>query len=1273
MKLTRLTLDGFKSFADKAVFNLDQGFTALVGPNGSGKSNVVDAIRWVLGEQSARSLRGTEMADVIFDGSEARQAKNSAEVQLHIDNSDRELDVDQDEVSIRRRVYRSGEGEYYINNERCRLKDIQSMLMDTGLGVGCYNVIQQGEIDRLLQAGADERREILEEAAGINTYLMKKKEAERKLERVSSNLDRAADILEEVQNRLRSVKAQATKARRYKQYQHRFEKLWLARALHRHRDLRSSREEGKKKLEKLQEEIGELDNRREKQESQISETRRSLQKVADEVSSAQERLTHIQARTGNLEGEVEMNRERVSEMDQQRTRLKQRRREVEEKASSLEDELQEAREDLEACREKLENKKKLVQEKKQTLQREKKQCRELESRIEDRKEDAFEVMQEKTQAQNQISVLQSEKRTLKNRRRRLQDKEDGLEDSIEQAREKREHCRKKSERLESELEDVAEDISALDGRIDDTSSELDDVESKKSEVKAELSARESRKKLLEDLQERREGVDQGAKNLLQAAEEGHLEGCRGMVADLITADVEHAPAVDAALGDHAQVVVFDTPSQARRALNFLKEEEAGRARVLALDHLSGNGCREHEPDGMRRIADLVESEDGAEKAAKTLLGDSMLVDGQDEAHRRLNDGLPAGLTLVTPDGDRLEVGGTWMGGTGRDGGLVSRRSELADIKEELPGLRQRREELKGRIESLQKQLEDLEDERDELTDRRENLNRRANDARNDLRMLENRLEGLEEDLEVNRSEQQEVKEELQRVGRREENLEEKKEELQERAAGIQSDVDEMEAELSEKQEDMEQISSAVAEAENEKTRLEEQASNLSSLADRVQKDIESARRERKQVEEQLEECDERQEKAQEAIEEAQQEIEKLQNEKEELQDTLQSRRERKSDLETEIERLENREDELSEEREELQERLQERRVKLNEVKIKIENLAERSREEQGVNLTALEMEPEQWRENPLFCDREIAEFAEDEDESGAEKVARWYLEEEEDGGDGDGENDSGRVSLQEARDLRESVLEVADDDSTDWDEVDEEIQELNTKMSRLGSVNMDAIREQDQLEMREQFLSDQVEDLEEARRHEQRIIRELNRKSREQFRQTFEEVRENFRELFRKLFRGGSADLILDTEPEEEGEEEIDILDAGVDIKARPPGKEAQSITLLSGGEKALTTVALLFSIFRARPSPFCLLDEVDATLDESNLERFIGMLQEFLDSTQFILITHNKLTMSVADTLYGISLKEDGVSQKISVHFEEVENRLEEMSGEEEAARRTA
>jgi len=1256
LKLEKLDIFGFKSFAERTVFEFEDELTALVGPNGSGKSNVVDALKWVLGERSARKLRGTEMTNVIFNGStgpNGRKPLNFATVTLTIDNSDGWLPVEYEQVAIRRRIDRTGQSEYFINGKKCRLKDIRNLLMDTGVGTTSYSFIEQGQVTRLLTADANERRAVFEEAAGINRFLDQKREAERKLERVADNLARSGDILEELQRQLRSVKYQAGRARTFRKHAQRLERLRLASALHSVRTLTDELEQRRRQVAAAGQQKDRLTEAAARAAAQLEDARAELQAAQNELADRRQQLTRLDVRLEGLAREAELNHRRGEELQHQIDELRQRRKALEERAAGLARDQAAAARDLEAAVEALKSKSAEHEALRRQIEAARARCQAAEKELEAKKTAVFDLFQRESRLRSHLEVLAGERQTLENRLERLGNRRRELEGQIETARAERAVAQQRLQELQGRHQQMIADMARLRENIAESARELDAISSRLGEARAQLSGKLGRRDVLLDLERRAEGVRSGVRKLTEA----RLPGALGLVAELVAVPLEHAAAVEAALGDRAQAVVFDTAEHARAALDLLARDGCGRAELLVLDCMASPPEAQPPADEavVRRLTDLIEWRAGIGPAVRFLLGNAFLVADDAAAARLAGPALPAGVRLVTPSGQCFGADGLWAAGEPETPSLISRRSELAELAREIAALEAKTADLNERKAACAGSLRRLDRERDDLALHIETMNRELADLRGLIDLVDRRTEDLDEDIRLGRAESTAIQRDLRSLEQKRSGLEQQLLYATGERTEAQQSIETRQAELRAVQEETRTLAEKANALGGELAGIRERHGSLRHLLQRIETDRRRTTAELAGLGAEQKANTERRAHARAAVEAAEAEGQKLRGAKDALASDLSTREVGLEALRDTIGALGERCRRLANDREQIEERLHGLQLAENETRIKKDDLIERTAEDLGVRLLALELDPEQWRRTPPFTVRRIREFTEGEDAvEQPEAVASWYSEMERE--EPQIQEDEDRpaeghevVGLEEAVALRDAVLETADAHDTDWPAVAEEIARLRARVARIGNVDVNAIGEQERLELRVQFLTDQRDDLEAARRHEREIIRELNNKSRERFRETFERVRENFRRLFRKLFGGGNADIILD-------EEAKDILEAGIEMVARPPGKENNAINLLSGGEKALTTVALLFAMFQAKPSPFCLLDEVDAPLDDSNVERFLMMLEEFKANTQFIVITHNKLTMSAAQVLYGLTMAH-GVSQQVSVRFEDVEH----------------
>jgi chromosome segregation protein len=1252
VKLKRLELCGFKSFADRTVFEFEDSVSALVGPNGSGKSNVVDAIKLVLGERSAQKLRGTEMTNVIFDGSEGRPPLNYAEVKLTIDNSDHWLPVDYDEVCICRRVDRTGQSEFLLNGKPCRLKDVRHLMLDTGVGTGCYSVIEQGQIDRILRANPVERRQVFEEASGINRFLEQKREAEKKLERVAENLVRLGDIVEEVERQLRSVKYQAARARTFKQQSERLERLRLAHGLHTFRQLNQERQQHARELEAASADKARLDQQQASVAAQQEAERARLQAAQADLAQARQRLALIESRLESLQREDELNNRRCDELDHQLDEAALRRAAAEDRARGLRAEIEAAAEGLRQCAEQVSGKSSQLDEARRQLEGIRQEHGRAQEALEARKAAVFGLFRRESQLGNQMELLAAEKRALQHRLERLEARARELAEQTGQAEGEQSRAHSKLEELHAEQGKLGEQVQAAQQALAQAQASVQAVSAQESETRIALSGKVARLELIEDLEARAEGVGSGVRKLLEA----RLPGTVGLVAVLLEVPMDLAVPVEAALGEKAQAVIFETSEQAGEALRLLGQGRNGRAELVVLDRLAlpDRAQMAAGQAAWRRLSELVKCDARLAPVVELLLGNVFLAESAEAVQAALKVGLPAGARLVTPDGLCYGAEGIWSGGEPDTPSLISRRSELAELRVGIEACRRRLSELEAQKHGCLKQVADFQARLEDLSQRAEQISHSSAEMEAHLRAADSRTEDLSRQLELASSEQTAICAEAQGLETQSAELAVQSEGAKQDRLTAQQAVDVDQERLNAMRQQEQDLADSVNALGADLAGMREQHRAAHALLDRLRVEQQNAEGEVSALLAQQEADARRRAEAIGALEKARDERQSLEGERESLQAGQQGRLAAIQAVQEQIARLGELSQEVAGQREALEARLNAIRIAESEASVRAQDLLERIAEDCGVRLQLLELDPAQWRQQSPFARKQIREFCEHLPEPvPAEPVAAWYraLQQAEQAPPEQRDEGPETISLQEAGELRAAVLALADDPSADWAGVKDEMAELKAKVDRIGNVNVDAIREQEQLEMRFQFLTDQRDDLEKARRHERDIIRELNAKSRQRFQETFEQVRGHFQALFRKLFGGGSADLVLDAQAE-------DVLEAGIEMVARPPGKQTNSISLLSGGEKALTTIALLFAIFQAKPSPFCLLDEVDAPLDDANVERFVMLLMEFQRSTQFLVITHNKVTMSMAQVLYGLTMT-DGVSRKISVKFEDVTRRL--------------
>jgi len=1188
MYLKRLTCQGFKSFADKVDFDFGPGITGIVGPNGCGKSNVVDAIKWVLGDQSARSLRGKQMQDVIFNGSGTRKSSGMAQVDLVMDNSDRKLNLDTDTVTVSRRLFGSGESEYLINNEAVRLKDVRELFMDTGIGVGAYSIIEQGKVDVLLQANPQERRLIFEEAAGISRYKARKKEAQRKLARVEQNLLRIEDIIEEVEKRLRSIKYQAGKARNFQIYDKQLrEKRAVYSLAEYHRLIQRKKELGEKSA-LLSDSVTELRTSISSAESRSSALDSDLIRLETEIQQIEQQiLTNASEITANTE-RIDQSRQRIEELTSVRSRAQQRlaverhramrlRQQIESEQSGigeLETQMEQARISVEEW---TEQDCKLTQE--QTS---------LQAQLEDEKAGIIDLLRRTTQLRNEIQSLDQHRERLEGEKGRLHARHEQVESELRGLLETKATIERQAEELAQLIKDQTarlEEKKQLAARLDADRAKLNQQLAAAKEYRSGLL---SRQQLLLDLDKQMEGVDAGVRELLHRKEQDTLGQTfpyvLGMVADLVAADVANAKLIETALGEYDQYIVVEDSRAFFNDADIL-DEFPGRVNAICLDRLPPfiDGRDFTQQEGFVAYAmDLVRYPTEAEKLVRHLLGKTIIVKTFDDALRMAEQN-PSTYRYVTLSGQLLDPEGLCqLGPAGARSGLISRKSELREIDTQIDEVDERISQMDERLEQASAEMAHVEQIQQEL--RTAIYEARTAEVENNAARSNNdsAIQRLTQEQPLIASEVQSVEVQINEATQRSSESSESLTRLEQANTEREDRIKRIEEQIASVNHDRNQLAEKLTEA---KVNVGQLAQRRSMLADRLR----SLREEQQASNEAVKSSDQEAQDAEHRITQtertvltAQSRLAELFMSKEQLDRDIRDRMHQREKIRYEMEQLAAQIKTNRTELTELEEKLHKLQMEAQETRIHVEDLTARVREELEIDLA---------------------------------QVYEDYQHQEQ-----------------------------------DWEALEAEINELKEKIRRLGNVNLDAIAEQEELEKRAEFLNRQHDDLRNSKKQLEELIEQLNTECRERFTQTFETVREHFQELFRKLFGGGKADVILEQPMDDQP---LDVLEAGIDIHARPPGKEPRNISLLSGGEKTMTAIALLLAIFKSRPSPFAVLDEVDAALDEANNERFNHIVCEFLDKSQFVIITHSKRTMSIADILYGVTMQEAGVSKRVSVKFE--------------------
>ena len=1195
--LKALELAGFKSFADRTRFDFPDGITVVVGPNGSGKSNIVDAIKWVLGSQSAKALRGKEMADVIFKGSQTRSPSGAAEATIIFDNADGALPIDAPEVHVTRRVYRSGEGEYLINSQAVRLKDVRDLIRGTGIGIDAYSLIEQGKVDRMLQANAKDRRAIFEEAAGISRFKAKKLEAERRLARVQTNLTRLGDIVDEVASRLKSIRSQASKAERYRQASERLKELrtqvawtdWASLSA----ELESTEEELKTALIRQKE----LEEQRNQMTQQRQAADFQLQEIAEQARTAEEERADIRQKIAELSGRRDADDTAMADLRLSVANSLRRMRALKSQAGTAAAGLKDALDQLANYETELAD----VQGRSEEVIQQRDKVQAEVDQVRSRRDEAQrshlasvrQIAELETSHQRTETRIAEAARSLVSLGKRLANAKSLCDEATGENEEARERVRS----LDQQISELAKEIEIAEAKAQESRRTLQRRGEENASLNARIEGITERFNVLQDLQRRQEGISGGVRTILEKLRESShplSENLHGIVADCFDVDTKVAPLIDAALGERSQFLVV-TGAHLQEAILDGSIDIDNRVGLLRIDELPkrrpGDRIR---LDGLKGVIGrgdrLVTSSERYEPLVRHLLSNTWLVDSLATAFglRKLSG---AGLRFVTSAGELLESDGAIVvGPAGWSTGLVSRRSELASADEEIKHYRFQLSEGEKEVERLGATVDQQAAELGRLEKRHRNTITERAEAEAERRHCEESMKSHqavcdEVSIEITaatnirdaaQSEHQLLAQQMTEGRKRIETLE------------LESaEADEM---LSEAQAALQTATSGVMKISVEVARAEQKHEALSASMQQQQRD--QGQREAA-VAEALGQADQGRSRIAEIVSRMQEATEQLAS----LESSLTSGEE-----------------------------------KLQHLAKKASDVREENRE-------------------ILKASEEAMDFAGKASEAVHSITARR-------------DNAKLRRDTLAERLLEDYEIDLRDSDPPenmqapeDREAVEEEITKLRAQLQRTSNVNMEALEELEGLQQRYDELHGQYQDLTAAKDSLQRIIGRINADSRRLFLDTLEAIRLNFQKLYRKSFGGGHADLIL--------EENDDPLEAGVEIVATPPGKPSFSNSLLSGGEKALTAVALLMAIFQYRPSPFCVLDEVDAPFDEANIGRFVTVLNEFLDHSKFVIVTHSKKTMTAATTLYGVTMQESGVSKQVSIRFEDVSEDGEISEGE--------
>lgn len=1179
MYLKRMELQGFKSFADKTVLEFKSGITSVIGPNGSGKSNISDAIRWVLGEQSMKSLRGAKSEDIIFAGTQARKSLGFAEVSMVIDNTDGKLPIEYSEVTVTRKIFRSGETGYFINKVPCRLKDVLELFMDTGIGKDGYSIIGQGKIDEILSNKSEDRRKIFEEAAGIVKYRTRKMESEKKLEQTKLNLLRINDILSEIEANIEPLKLQSEKAKKYLDLREELKNIEVGLFLH-------NISEYKEKLEKIVEDIKIVENQNadenEKMQN-LQKAKENLKRKIDEITSKIEEMQNLGFESTNkiekINSEIGISNERIQNNEANKERLEKEIEEIKSRISDLEEEQKQKlnkKENLSQNREKFQ---KELDEKQKELEELTKKLSAKELEIEGKKQVIEQNTDRRYEIVSEISSLDTNFENLEKREKTAKSEIDSLTLEIDSARNDKQEKSKEFYDIEHKKNELVKELQEKSSKKEESMRKIKEFDVSLNNLNYELRMKDSRLKFLIETEKEKEGYTRSVKSLLVDCEKDSKlnKGMNGILANLISVDKKYETAIEMCLGQTLQNIVTDTEEDAKKLVEHLRNNKLGRASFLPVSSIRGKKLDriiKNSTDGVIGLAsDLVKCDKKYEQIVLNLLGRTLIVENMDTAIQmaKLNS---YSFRIVTLEGDIISNTGAITGGSiqTKTVNILGRSREIEDLEKTL-------KELNSKIEKEAKEKQEYTVSATDVIEEVTRLEKELQDIEVVYAAENQKILNIEDGISKLETRREKLKQELEELAKEKIDNRAEKENREEEINGLTSQIEDLTKVVEEfainnkdNQRYIDDLNFDITNLKISVSSFDESGSSIDEIVERIKQDIELNKQSitNKEVN----------------IEEEIKENEELENKIKELEEQIRK-------VKSEVENSSNIVEKLKQDRLENSEKLKKSEAEINDEFSIIEDLKGQL-VKLDVKKTKLEQDLEQVVNN-LWVEYELTP-------NNCEGYARPQ-------------------NIQKAT---------------------RDVNVLRTQIKELGSINIDSIEEYKKTKERYDFMCEQRLDLENTGAKLRKIISDMTETMKEQFIEKFRQINQNFNEVFVELFGGGKAELKL--------EDESNVLECGIDIQVQPTGKKLQNMMLLSGGEKAFTAIALLFAILKINPAPFCVLDEIEAALDDVNVYRFAEYLKKFSKDTQFLVITHRKGTMEAANTVYGVTMEENGVSKLLSM-----------------------
>ena len=1178
MYLKRLELQGFKSFADKTVLEFKPGITAVIGPNGSGKSNISDSIRWVLGEQSMKSLRGAKSEDIIFAGTQNRKSLGFAEASIVIDNTDGELPVEYAEVIVTRKIYRSGETGYFINKTPCRLKDILELFMDTGIGKDGYSIIGQGKIDEILSNKSEDRRHIFEEAAGIVKYRARKSESEKKLEQTKLNLLRINDILSEIEAGLDPLRIQSEKAKRFLELHESLKDIEVGLFIH-------NIETYKEKLEQVVEDLKILENQKSDEEEKLNniqnkkgtlkkqidelieeiekcqnigfESTNQIEKINSEIGISNEKILHNKENNERLLSEIEDSKQKMKDLQEEKDTKKQKKDSLFSNKEKFEKELEEKEAELSKLTKGLSTKELEIEAKKQVI--EKNTDLKYEKNIE-------------------ISSLDANFENIEKRQKSIKTEIQETVSELDRTRTQKQDMSKEFQKIESEKNSATKELEENSNKKEKIENKIKEFNEQIDKMSYELRMKDSRQKFLIETEKEKEGYAKAVKLLLTDCDKNAdlNKGVHGIIANLISVDKKYETAIEMTLGGMLQNIVTDNEEVAKKLVNHLRANNMGRASFLPITSIKGSKIDKIKgkfPGVIGVAADLVKFDKKYTQIVYNLLGRTVIVDNMDTGIALAKEN-KYGFRIVTIQGDIINASGAITGGSvaQKTVNILGRGREIENLAKEIEVLQNKISETKRSKQDYEESISEFVEDSKELDEKIQQINIVYATEKQKMLSVEEQILRLENTLSKLRNENEKIENQKADIKNQKQNIQNSVEDLEKEINELSIVIKEFAEANSENQKYIDDLNFDITNLKISVSSFDESGSSIDEIIERIDKDIENYNN---------------------AITVKNDQIEDLKREDIELKEKIESLKnqiiEIKNSVSTSTEKIE---------------QLKLDRANKNEALNKIEK-----------DITDQFNLLEDLKGNLVKIDVKKTKLEQDID-----LVVNNLWEE----------------------------YELTPNNATDYKKVEnvqttqKEVNDIRSEIKDLGSINVDSIEEYKKTKERYDFMCEQRLDLENTISKLRKMISEITDTMKKQFVEKFKLINKNFNEVFVELFGGGKAELIL--------EDEDNVLECGIDIKAQPTGKKLQNMMLLSGGEKAFTAIALLFAILKINPAPFCILDEIEAALDDVNVYRYAEYLKKFCSDTQFLVITHRKGTMEAADTVYGVTMEENGISKLLSM-----------------------